>query len=254
MLGIFVFPCINHRNLTWTNRFFNVPYVNIRMRACTPIASQHNIFNSEKLSVLLCSWRRRGSTLRSLDLESDTLPTEPPRHPLIWSVCALYKRALTLTLTWQYNYATRFFCASKGVAVYHGSRGFMPILTESVWVCFRTNARIALNQNQMYWFIYLFTYSFTYYCVCFLCFLIIRLYVYLRIYYFFAEAQAKKATAAKLKSDLNKKRPHSYTAKLWTTLNNEHILLKKKMRFFHFKLLLFLYVWVLFFLFFLLFG
>ena len=79
------------------------------------------------------------------------------------------------------------------------------------------------------------------------------MFIYVLFYYFFAEAQAKKATAAKLKSDLNKKWHHSYTAKLWTTLNNEHILLKKKMRFFHFKFFFFLYVWVLFFSFFLLF-
>ena len=29
---------------------------------------------------LLCSWCRRGSNLRSLDLEPDALPTEPPHH------------------------------------------------------------------------------------------------------------------------------------------------------------------------------
>ena len=30
-----------------------------------------------------CSWRRWGSNLRSLDLESDALPTEPPRFPML---------------------------------------------------------------------------------------------------------------------------------------------------------------------------
>ena len=32
-------------------------------------------------TVFLCSWRRRGSNLGSLDLEFDALPTEPPRLP-----------------------------------------------------------------------------------------------------------------------------------------------------------------------------
>ena len=31
---------------------------------------------------VLCSWCRRGSSLGFLDLESDALPTEPPRHPI----------------------------------------------------------------------------------------------------------------------------------------------------------------------------
>ena len=49
----------------------------------TPTASQHSMFYSENLShfFLMCSWCRRGWNLRSLDLESDALPTEPPRHP-----------------------------------------------------------------------------------------------------------------------------------------------------------------------------
>ena len=47
----------------------------------TSTASQHNIFDSVKLShFFLRSWRRRGSNLQSLDLESDALPTEPPRQ------------------------------------------------------------------------------------------------------------------------------------------------------------------------------
>ena len=62
-------------------------YVIILMRVYThgglgtPTASQHNILDSEKTftNVFLCSWR--GSNLGSLDLESDALPTEPPRHP-----------------------------------------------------------------------------------------------------------------------------------------------------------------------------
>ena len=36
--------------------------------------------------LFLCSWRGRDSNLESLDLESDALPTEPPRHfyPVVW--------------------------------------------------------------------------------------------------------------------------------------------------------------------------
>ena len=43
----------------------------------TPTASQHNVFDSEKLKIFLCSWR--GSNIGSLDLESDALPIESPR-------------------------------------------------------------------------------------------------------------------------------------------------------------------------------
>ena len=66
------------------------------MRACThggwahwQWSSQHNIFDSEKLS--LCFWRRRDSNLRSLDLESDALPTEPPRHPMYLAISCVCK-------------------------------------------------------------------------------------------------------------------------------------------------------------------
>ena len=47
----------------------------------TPTASQHSILprkNSHNFCV--CSWR--GLNLGSLDLESDALPIEPPRHPI----------------------------------------------------------------------------------------------------------------------------------------------------------------------------
>ena len=39
------------------------------------------------LKFVLCSWRRWGSNLRSFDLESNALPTEPPRHPVCVYVC-----------------------------------------------------------------------------------------------------------------------------------------------------------------------
>ena len=70
-----------HRTLTW---ILNTHiYVIIVMRTYThgglgtPTASQHNIFDSEKLSqIFLCSWR-------SLDLGSDVPQTDPPCHPMV---------------------------------------------------------------------------------------------------------------------------------------------------------------------------
>ena len=82
-----IFSCFrNPPNSDINCRIFNVRTC---VRACThrglgtPTMSQHNIFDSEKLSqfFFLCSWRRRDSNLRSLDLGSDALATEPPRHP-----------------------------------------------------------------------------------------------------------------------------------------------------------------------------
>ena len=74
---------IIHRNLTWTTG-----YVIILMRtyahggwahhwqwvnaACLTWKNSHKIF--------LCPWLRQGLNLRSLDLESDALPTEPPQN------------------------------------------------------------------------------------------------------------------------------------------------------------------------------
>ena len=59
----------------------------------TPAANQHNILDSNKMTisaVFLSSWRRRGSNLLSLDLESDALPTsESP--PLSCSPCLSHK-------------------------------------------------------------------------------------------------------------------------------------------------------------------
>ena len=49
---------------------------------CTPAASQHNIFDEENLSqIFLVLLTQAGyEPIGSLDLESDALPTEPPRH------------------------------------------------------------------------------------------------------------------------------------------------------------------------------
>ena len=49
----------------------------------TQTTSQHNIFDLDKLSHIF-----GGSNLGSLDLESDALPVEKPRHPCL-SVCKL---------------------------------------------------------------------------------------------------------------------------------------------------------------------
>ena len=49
-----------------------------------PTASQHNIFDSEKVwQVFLVLLMQTGFEPRVLDLESDALPTEPPRHLLL---------------------------------------------------------------------------------------------------------------------------------------------------------------------------
>ena len=56
----------------------------------TPKASQHNIFDSEKLNIfVLCSWR--DSNLGPLDLESDALAIEPPRHIACYTVTQVLK-------------------------------------------------------------------------------------------------------------------------------------------------------------------
>ena len=53
----------------------------------TPIASQHNIFDSEKLSQMFLVLDPDADGVRtsglSLYLESDALPTEPPRHTTV---------------------------------------------------------------------------------------------------------------------------------------------------------------------------
>ena len=50
----------------------------------TPTASQHNIFDSEKFNLFfLVLLTRRDSNLSPMDLESNALRIEPPRHPII---------------------------------------------------------------------------------------------------------------------------------------------------------------------------
>ena len=75
-----------HRPLTWTAgsvtcvRDHSCECVYTRALGTPPTASQHNIIDSGKAHKLsLCS--RRDSNLGPLDLESDALPIEPPRHP-----------------------------------------------------------------------------------------------------------------------------------------------------------------------------
>ena len=78
-----------HRTMTWTTvyltRVRDHSYACVYTRGWgTPTASQHNIFDSEKLSIL-CVCSGRGSNLGSwnpLDLEADALPIESPRHPI----------------------------------------------------------------------------------------------------------------------------------------------------------------------------
>ena len=78
------YASIIHRNSDMVYRIFNMrtwSFLCVSVGLHTGIGhtdtSQHNIFDSEKLSqFFLCSRRRRGS-----NLGSDALPTEPPRCP-----------------------------------------------------------------------------------------------------------------------------------------------------------------------------
>ena len=86
-----------HRTLTWTTG--SLTCVRDHYYACvytrglgTPTASQQNNFDSEKLTIL-CVCSRRGSNLGSLDLKSDALPIEPPRHPVTPSACCSAPRS-----------------------------------------------------------------------------------------------------------------------------------------------------------------
>ena len=86
MLGPYVFPYSTNSDMDY--RISNVRTWSFlgmcvhtgswahRQRVSTTLLTWKN---SHKL--FLCSWHRRGSNLGSLDLESDALPTEPPRHP-----------------------------------------------------------------------------------------------------------------------------------------------------------------------------
>ena len=59
------------------------PFVSVRIHTGglgTPTASQHNIFDSEKLSYICELYSSRGLNLGSSDLETDALPIEPPRQ------------------------------------------------------------------------------------------------------------------------------------------------------------------------------
>ena len=66
------------RTLTWTTWYLTYvldhSYACVRVRLGTPRKSQHNSFDSDGAG--------RDSNRRSLDLESDALPTEPARHPI----------------------------------------------------------------------------------------------------------------------------------------------------------------------------
>ena len=96
-----------YRSLTWTTGSLTCvgddSYACVYTRGLgTPTTSQYNIFYSEKLSNLfLMLLTGPGSNLRSLDLESDALPTEPPHQKLLTeeddslnkSVCVIARSA-----------------------------------------------------------------------------------------------------------------------------------------------------------------
>ena len=79
-----------HRTLTWTTgsltRVRDHSYSYLYTRGLgTQTACEHNLCDSEKLSqlflVLLTQAGLEPPVFGIFDLESDTLPTEPPRHP-----------------------------------------------------------------------------------------------------------------------------------------------------------------------------
>ena len=84
-----VFSCLcNPPDSDMDYRIFNV---STRLFLCVHIhTGEHRLrvsttFLTRRKNLTMCSWRRRGSNLRSfgsLDLESDALPTEPPRLPV----------------------------------------------------------------------------------------------------------------------------------------------------------------------------
>ena len=77
---------IIHWTLTWTTgSLINMPMWSFFMRPCTHRGLAHRqrvstfLTNKKTHNFFLCSWRRRGSNPGSVNLESDALPTEPPR-------------------------------------------------------------------------------------------------------------------------------------------------------------------------------
>ena len=75
-----------HRTLTWTTG--SLTSVRDHSYACvdtgvghTDSESAQHFLLGKTLKFFWCSWRRRGSNLGSVDLESDALATEPPCHP-----------------------------------------------------------------------------------------------------------------------------------------------------------------------------
>ena len=78
---------IDYRIFNVCTRSFLCVHIHTRGWAHRHLTSQLNIFNSEKLTFFLRSWR--DSNLGSLDLESDALPVEPPRHPLSYLPVAI---------------------------------------------------------------------------------------------------------------------------------------------------------------------
>ena len=96
---------IIRRTLTWTTGSLTcVPghsYTCVYTREFgTPTANQHNIFDSEKIALFFSRVPDTdgSSNLGSLNLESDALTTEPPRHPARW----------TGFHRWQFSSAERF--------------------------------------------------------------------------------------------------------------------------------------------------
>ena len=98
----------------------------------TPTASQHNLFDSEKSKVLLCSWRDSNSRL--LDLQSNALTTEPTLHPYQTYTCVLWIELINL-----------FYGVDKthlGKAMYSSFKQAVVALSEPFLIFYKLNFRL----------------------------------------------------------------------------------------------------------------
>ena len=135
---------IIHRTLTWT--IGSLTCVRDYSYACvytqglgTPTASQH-IFDSEKLTNCSCAPDADGArTSDLLDLESNALPTEPPRFPEtkgksgIYCVGVLGNQCINKTLEPLSNFIFKLFHLLLKVPVIHAT--FTHTLTHTDTLC-----------------------------------------------------------------------------------------------------------------------
>ena len=74
---------MSHQTMTWT--IGSLTCVRDHSYACVYTRGGGHI-GKKTYNFVLCSWPRWGSNLRSLDLKSDALPTEPTGHPHLYFI------------------------------------------------------------------------------------------------------------------------------------------------------------------------